>query len=121
MARAINSQDNYRERLLKQIPSEVLAVYIAGLGLILSLEAPPVWLQWLIFGLCLVATPFWLIYSQKVRSVLQNILAGISFVLFCMTIPGPFTAIEGYQPIIGSLLLLVFIGLVAPLAGKMAA
>jgi len=120
MARAINDQDSYRERLLKVIPSEVLGVYMAANGAVVSMSPSPVWLQWVIFGLALAATPLWLIFFQSVRSVIQNILAGIGFVIWVMALGGPFLTIPGYQPGIGSVFLMVFSGLVAPLVGKLA-
>ncbi|MGE3163326.1 MAG: hypothetical protein AB7O52_00295 [Planctomycetota bacterium] len=120
MARAINADDKYRERLLKHIPSEVLGVYLAAAGLITSLDDPPVWLLWVLFGLCLVATPFWLVFFMDVKSVLQNVLGCVAFIIWVMTLTGgPFERIDGFETYIGSILLLVFTGLVAPLVAKL--
>lgn len=120
MPRAIDSGDKYRDRLLKHIPSEVLGVYLAASGLVTSLETPPIWLLWVLFGVGLVATPLWLIFFMGVKSALQNVLAGVSFVIWVMTLPGgPFDRIDGYETSIGSVALIVFTGLVAPLLGKL--
>jgi hypothetical protein len=120
MARVINANDSYRERLLKVIPSEVLGVYMAANGAVVSMDPSPVWLQWVIFVIALAATPLWLIYFQSVRSVLHNVLAGIGFLIWVMALGGPFMTIPGYQPAIGSVFLIVFSGFAAPLAGKLA-
>ena len=118
MPRPVDSQDNYRQMLLKNIPSEVIVAYVAAQGPILALDPKPVWALWLVFGLCLAATPFWLIFFQNVTTVLQNVLSSIAFVIWGLTIPGPFTEIDGYEPAIGSVFLLLFTGLVAPLGSQ---
>ena len=119
MARPINQNDTYRERLLKHIPTETLGTFMAVNGVIMSMESPSAWMLWVVFILCLVLTPLWLIYGQGVKYVAQNILAGIAFVLWVMTLPGgPFGAIPGYPPLLGSVLLIIFSGIVAPLVAK---
>ncbi len=119
MARVINPNDTYRERLLKHTPTETLGTFMAANGVIMSAENPSVWLLWVVFVLCLVLTPFWLIYGQGVKNVAQNVFAVIAFVLWVMTLSGgPFGTIPDYPPLIGSVLLIVFSGIAAPLVAK---
>ena len=117
MARPVNNQDSYRERLLKNIPSEVLAVYVSAIGIMATGgEDLPIWLQWLMFVLFLAATPLWLVFAQGVRTVWQNVMASVAFVVWAMTFAnGPFGTIPGYQEVWGSGFLLLFSGIVAPL------
>lgn len=119
MSRTINNSDNYRERMVKQIPSEVLGVYIAANGAILSMDSPPIWLQWVVFVICLAATPLWFIVYQQVKSVTQNVLAATAFVVWAMTIEGPFTTIPGYQVGYGAVLLMIYSGLAGPMVAKL--
>jgi hypothetical protein len=119
MPRAVNNPaDDYRKRLLKTIPSEVLGAYLAANGLILSMAAPA-WMLWIIFAICLAATPFWLYLYQDVRSVLQIVLSSIAFIIWAMTVNGPFNTIGGYQNYYGSVLLVLFSGLIAPLLAQL--
>lgn len=119
MARPINQDDTYRERLLKNVPTETIGTFMAANGVIMSVENPAVWLLWVVFVLCLGLTPLWLIYGQGVKNVIQNILAAVAFVLWVMTLPGgPFSSIPNYPPLAGSVLLIVFSGVVAPLVAK---
>ena len=119
MARPINQNDTYRERLLKHLPTETLGTFMAANGVIMSMDSPPGWMLWVVFIICLGLTPLWLIYGQGVKSVAQNVLAAVAFVLWVMTLSGgPFGVIPGYPPLLGSVLLIIFSGIVAPLVAK---
>jgi hypothetical protein len=119
MARAINIEDTYRERMLKSVPSEVIGAYLAANGLLMSVPDPAAWAKWVLFLLCVILTPLWLIFFQEVKSVLQNVLSTVSFLVWGMTVPdGAFSTISGYHPVYGSVLIILFSGLIAPLLGK---
>ena len=123
MAREINTGDSYRERLLKLIPSEVLGTYMAVTAALVSMDPSTMStvLLWVVFGICLAATPLWLWFGQGVRKVLQIVLTSIAFVIWVMTVSGPFTTIPDYKPVIGTVFLILFSGLIAPLLGMMVA
>ena len=92
---------------------------MAANGVITSMANPPAWIMWVVFIICLGLTPLWLIYGQGVKSLAQNILAVVAFVLWVMTLSGgPFGVIPGYPPLLGSVLLIIFSGIVAPLVAK---
>lgn len=120
MPRAIsNPTDDYNKRLLKTIPSEVLGAYLAANGLLISMANPPGWVLWVVFVICLAATPFWLYLYQDVRSVMQIVLSSVAFIIWAMTVNGPFNTIHGYQNYYGSVLLVLFSGLIAPLLSQL--
>jgi len=123
MAREINTGDNYRDRLLKLIPSELLGTYMAVNAALISMDPSTMStvLLWVVFGICLAATPLWLWFGQGVRKVLQIVLTSIAFVIWVMTVSGPFTTIPGYKPFIGTVFLILFSGLIAPLLGMIVA
>jgi hypothetical protein len=123
MAREINTGDNYRDRLLKLIPSELLGTYMAVNAALISMDPSTMStvLLWVVFGICLAATPMWLWFGQGVRKVLQIVLTSIAFVIWVMTVSGPFTTIPGYKPFIGTVFLILFSGLIAPLTGMIVA
>lgn len=123
MAREINTGDNYRDRLLKLIPSELLGTYMAVNAVLISMDPSTMStvLLWVVFGICLAATPLWLWFGQGVRKVLQIVLTSIAFVIWVMTVSGPFTTIPDYKPFIGTVFLILFSGLIAPLTGMIVA
>ncbi|MGA1794862.1 MAG: hypothetical protein ACMUIL_03285 [bacterium] len=120
MSREINTDDGYMSRLLKNIPSEVIATYLALEGLFKSktlgfdIRIP----LWITFGLLVCATPLWLIFVQKVRMIRQNIIAALSFVIWVLAMGGPFATIEGYDTLIGSALLILCTIIVFPLVTR---
>jgi methylenetetrahydrofolate reductase (NADPH) len=75
MARPINPQDTYRERLIKHIPTETLGTFMVASGLVMTMDKPSIWLLWVVFIICLGLTPLWLIYGMGVKNLVQNILA----------------------------------------------
>ena len=109
--------DNYREKVLKLIPTEVIGVYLAVNAMVVG--QTPEWVQWIVFAVCLPAVPLWLRYAQNVRSTLQIVLSSVSFVIWVMSTEGAFGTIPGYKPLYGGIALVLCSGLVFPLLGKM--
>ncbi len=123
MAREINGGDGYRERLLKLIPSEVLGTYLGVNAVIISMEPTTLStvLLWGVFAICLLLTPLWLWFGQGVKKPLQLVVTSIAFIIWAMTITGPFTTIPDYKPFIGTVFLVLFSGVIAPLIGMIVA
>lgn len=117
MSRAINQSDDYMSRLLKNIPSEIVAVYIATSGIVAVQSSN--WMLWVIFAICLLATPFWLYFMEKVKSVMQIILTTVAFVIWVMTLGGPFATLWPEVTMLGSILLILYTGLVVPIVASM--
>ena len=114
MARPLNNQDTYMQMLLKNIPSELVAAYVAILATVASFGAPA-WAQWVAFGVTLVSVPIWLIFAQKVRFWLQIVLSTLAFTVWDMSlVGGAFQSIDGFEPGIGAFILLLFTLLIAP-------
>jgi hypothetical protein len=120
MAREINPNDNWREKLLKQMPSELIAANLAVNAFIFSAMNPgtaQTALLWVAFVICLAATPMWLYWGQNVKNLLQIIVTSVAFVVWAMTVDGAFTSIPGYQTSIGAVALALFTLVVAPTIG----
>ena len=118
--RSIDRDDVYSKLLLKMLPTEMVGVCLAVIGTIFSFTEPgglQTGLLWTVFAVGLIATPFWLIYGMEIKKPLQVVITTIGFVIWMMTMKGPFTTLPGYQLIIGSVALMLFSGLVAPLIG----
>lgn len=120
MGREINTNDSYISRLLKNIPSEIIATYLALAGLLKSkiVSINTSVLLWIIFAVLLVATPFWMIFVEKTKMYRQVVFATISFIVWVMVIGGPFETLGGYDTIIGSILLIICTAIVFPIVSK---
>ncbi|MCH9693166.1 MAG: hypothetical protein K0U72_01545 [Gammaproteobacteria bacterium] len=115
-----DSGDGWTKRLLKSIPSEVVAFHIAVIGVISGAGAPD-WLLWIALGVSTVATPLWMIFHEKVNnSVTQIILATGAVSVWDMSLAGgAFQSIDGFAPFIGSIILLTYTMVISPLVTLM--
>lgn len=118
MARAVNPNDGYLEALVKNMPSEMVAGYLAILGLI-SAATVPVAVLWVIWAAFLVATPFYLWLAKPKDETPRPwwqiwIFAPVSFFAWSMTIGGAWQSIDK-AALIGSILILGLTVLVFPL------
>ena len=112
MAREIREDQNYRDRLLKLIPSEIVAAYLVLSGII-PREAK---LGTLIVSIILlVLVPFYLWRLHNVQRTSQLMITTISFVVWVYSLGGgPFAVWELYEPWIASVILVLWT-LVIPL------
>lgn len=106
MSREIKIQNIYRERLLKLIPSEIIAAYIFLQGVIPEPEAK--WGLLIASILLLVLTPFYLQKFQHVTNNLQVIITSFSLIVWLYSIGGPFEPWGLYKSWIGSLILVIW-------------
>jgi hypothetical protein len=116
--------DGYKEKLLKLIPAEIVAAFMALKGLMdAAQQVPGIWtVQWIVFAGLLVLTPlvYWKAYG--VRDPRQHILTSVAFIVWVFTIGGPFDrffldssgALLPVKGIIASVIL-VFYSLLVPL------
>ncbi len=103
--------DKYRDRLLKYIPAEIVAVYIFVQGAIHKLDSQsseyaPIF--WIVFGIFCLFTPLYLWRIQKVRKITQLIISLIAFVIWVFALGGPFALLPWYDPVYGEILLPVY-------------
>jgi hypothetical protein len=114
-------QDNYLVKLVKYIPAEVVAAYQAGEGIIPSLKYASV-IQWIWFGILLVASPFWIGIATRERGQpiawFQTAVAPVAFTVWVFALGGPFKdSFSWYEPGLGSLLLIA-VTLLLPIVEK---
>ena len=120
MSRAVNAQDGYLEALVKNLPSETVAGYLAILGLLAGMQEVPAPLQWVVWVVFLVATPFYLWLVKPKNDPTPRpwwqvwIFAPIAFVAWSMTTGGPFHSIDK-AALYGSILVILLSGLIFPL------
>ncbi len=116
MAREIKPDQEYRSKLLKLIPSEIVAAYMVLHGVI-----PAEYAKWgliIITLVLLIITPFYLKKFEKVKKNLQIIASSLTFVVWVYSLGGgPFAHWNLYEPWIASVVLVLWT-LIIPLLFK---
>lgn len=106
--------DGYFDRLLKYIPADVVGLWLTGSGLIRSQSEGPsrIGLLWFLFVVGIVLAFLWTRKQThepgKPTAWRQILLACGSFFVWVFAIGGPFAELAFYQPLYGSLLLLIY-------------
>ncbi len=111
MPRLVKEADPYLNSLLKYIPTEIVGAYLAIQGFIIAAKTDERLhiLALLITSVALfVITPFYLWRLQGVTRVAQLVLSTISFAIWVYTLGGPFVTWGIYQPLIGSIILVIW-------------
>jgi len=108
---------SYFEKLIKYIPGELNAAYIAIDGILREeLVSDPVapWLYWGVFLFLLVLTPLYIKYRPTKEAVEQSVrfhccAATVAFAVWVFALGGPFAISfpDIYRPVYGSLLLIL--------------
>jgi hypothetical protein len=106
MVRQIKPDQNYRDKLLKLIPSEIVAAYMVVIGII-----PKDYAKWgtlIVSLLLLILTPFYLKKLQNVTNNMQIAFCSLSFVVWVYSLGGPFMYWHVYEPWIASIVLIIW-------------
>ncbi len=106
MAREIKPVQNYQDRLLKLIPSEIVGAYIFLQGVIP--QAYGKWGTTVVALILLIMTPLYLDRIQKVKRNDQVIITSISFVVWLYSLGGPFRFWGVYEAWISSVILVLW-------------
>jgi hypothetical protein len=107
-AAAVN---DYKDRLVKLIPSEIITAYVTLKGLINGAgeQGNKQLLLWIVFGILVVMNPLYLYYVTNVKKAGQIVFSSIAFVLWVLVIGGTFNTIFGFSAeYIGSILLVIY-------------
>lgn len=107
--------DTYFEKLLRYIPADIVAGYVALDGILKEQLYTPLWLGWAVFAALAVLTPLYVVY---VKTTPPGLTAAKTFHWFASTLAfgvwvfalgGPFAVtFEWYRPVYGAVLLIVF-------------
>jgi len=110
----ITPESDYRDKLLKLIPGEVVAAYITIDGIIPSDDARARWVSLAVSLVLLAAVPLYLTKTLEVVNVRQIWFTMISFLIWLYSLGGPFklwaeyTKIDFHVPFIGSIMLILW-------------
>lgn len=107
----LNQVNDFKDRLVKLIPSEIVTAYITIQGIIKGAEikGDENALLWCVFIVLLIITPLYLYYTTNVRKWGQIILTTIGFVIWVIVIGGPIQYILDYPAeFVGSIILILY-------------
>jgi len=103
--------NDYKDRLVKLIPSEIITAYVTLKALINGAgeQGNRQLLTWIVFGILVVLNPLYLYYVTNVKKAGQIVFSSFAFVLWVMVIGGTFTTVLGYSAeYLGSIMLVVY-------------
>lgn len=106
MAREVKSDQDYKIKLLKLIPSEIVAAYIL-IGSIIPDEYK-LWGTIVTAAIMLVLIPFYLRRLYDVKRLGQIIYIMVAFIIWIYTLGEPFRQWGIWQEWIGSALLILY-------------
>jgi hypothetical protein len=107
------TEDKYKDRLLKYIPADVIAIYLTLQGFVAMLHEPaPIrTLHWIVFTVVLIITIPWQRKVAKIGKWVQVWIGTGAFVVWAITIGEPFTPAtlgNWYQPAYGAMVLALY-------------
>ena len=115
--------DSYFEKLVKFIPADILAAYLAISGITASND-PPLWLTWGIFGVLLALTPLYVCLVKTDppgiawSKTFHWVTACLAFSAWVFAVGGPFATCVSYQPDLGSVVLFLSTLIIPVLEGQ---
>ncbi len=97
--------DGYNDRLVKYVPAEGIAVFMAVDGALRgAADVPTATLGWVVFFAMLALLFFFHRNVLGVRKVRQNAIMLIAFAVWVFAIGGPFAGLSWYRPVYGAIL-----------------
>lgn len=110
---SVQTPDEYRDRLLKYIPAEIVAVYLAILNVLALASLPPAELrraQWVLFGIVLALTVPWQRRIMSISKWQQVAIGSAAFVFWAMSLGDPFVDgfVRAYRTVYGTAAMILF-------------
>lgn len=109
-----SATDTYFEKLLKYIPGDIVAAFVALDGILKQGGNDPMWLSWAVFGALLVLTPFYICYVKTTppgivaTKTFHWVASTVAFAVWVFALGGPFAVtFDWYRPVLGSVLLII--------------
>lgn len=85
--------DDFKTRLIKMIPGEVVAVYLACNTAVTQFGIKNYVAYWIVFGIILLLTPLYLKRVMNINDIVQILIMTVAFILWCITIDKPFDSL----------------------------
>ncbi|MFX0199207.1 MAG: hypothetical protein ACFFCW_24050 [Candidatus Hodarchaeota archaeon] len=106
-------EDGYLAKVVKYIPGEITAAYVAATGALETAKAtvPLETMLWVVAAVLFVLTPIWILVAtaepNKPRPVFHAVAAPIAFACWVFALGGPFAFQRWYVPVYGTLVLIL--------------
>lgn len=115
--------DGYQDRVLKYIPADINAAWLALTGIVKSVTTiPQSTVLWILFVILLILTPIWIWMqtseAKKPPAMTQILVSTGAFLVWVFALGDPFTSLRFYQPVYGSILLILYSLIVARIIPK---
>jgi hypothetical protein len=113
------SVDSYFDKLLKNIPADIVAAWMLVSSLIVAATGVPTeTILWIAFGVGVILTALWTLKQTsepgKKPAVTQTLISTGAFIVWVFALGGPFALLDFYRPLYGTLLMILYT-LVVPL------
>jgi hypothetical protein len=113
--------DNYWSRIVKYVPGEIVAAWLAVTALLAGQSTARLTLLWIVFGILLLLTPVSVLRTTNVSGMpparTQAALSAIAFAVWAFAIGKPFSHYSFYDFTYGGVAIILFTvlsGLVVP-------
>ena len=122
----LRADESYFEKLLKYIPGDIVAGWVALNGIIVGEAGNSPTLQWIVFAALLVLSPLYMCYMKTqppgltLSKTFPCLVAAFAFAVWVFALGGPFSAQWPalYKPVYGSIVL-ILTTLIIPVLEKM--
>lgn len=115
--RQITTSTSYSDSLIKLIPSEFIAAYLAIHNTVISTELPEEKIHYVLLvcsAILLLCQPFYLNKTLKVSNISQIVVSCICFVVWAISLGGILDFYEWYVPVYSTLAIILWT-MVSPL------
>jgi hypothetical protein len=106
--------DSYFEKLIKYIPADVVAAWLAIDGILKDQGNHPIWLTWAVFAFLTVLTPLYVVFMKTTppgfgpTKTFHWMASTLAFVVFVFALGGPFAlTFDWYRPLFGTVVLIL--------------
>jgi hypothetical protein len=104
--------DNYWARVVKYVPGDVLAAWLALSGLLVGRTTAKVGVLWAVFGVLIVVTPISVLRATRVKGLpparAQAMLSTVAFAVWAFAIGQPFSHYTFYDASYGGVAIILF-------------
>lgn len=106
--------DSYFEKLIKYIPADIVAAWLAIDGVLKDQASTNLWLIWTVFGFLVFLTPFYVVLMKtdppgfRAAKTWHWIASTLAFVVFVFALGGPFAlTFPWYKSLYGTIVLIL--------------
>jgi hypothetical protein len=94
--------DDYLDRLLKYIPAEIIALYLAVTNAVPSTDRSYHLTLWIVFAVTVASTPIYMYFATQNRPAepvlwSQIVISSVAFPIWVFAIGGPFRYLPWYE------------------------